>query len=36
MIENKPKVNKEYTVEELLILLEKAEMKIKQQMKIIE
>ena len=29
MIENKPKVNKEYTVEELLILLEKAEMKIK-------
>jgi hypothetical protein len=36
MIKNKPKVNKEYTVEELLILLEKAEMKIKQQMRIIE
>jgi hypothetical protein len=36
MIKNKPKVNKEYTVEELLILLEKAELKIKQQMKIIE
>ena len=36
MIKNKPKVNKDYTVEELLILLEKAEMKIKQQIKIIE
>lgn len=36
LIKNKPKVNKEYTVEELLILLEKAELKIKYQMKLIE
>jgi hypothetical protein len=35
LIQNQPKVNREYTVEELLGLLEKAEIKIKRQMKII-
>ena len=35
-IKNSPKINKEYTVEELLCLLEKAELKIKAQNKIIE
>jgi hypothetical protein len=29
MIRNRPKVNKDYTVEELMDLLEKAELKIK-------
>lgn len=35
-IKNSPKINKEYTVEQLLGLLEKAELKIKAQNKIID
>ena len=35
-VKNSPKINKEYTVEQLLGLLEKAELKIKAQSKMIE
>lgn len=35
-IKNSPKINREYTVEQLMVLLEKAEVKIKAQNKIIE
>lgn len=35
-VKNSPKINKEYTVEELLCLLEKAELKIKAQNKLID
>lgn len=35
LIKNRPRINKEYTVEELLVLLEKAELKIKQLTKFI-
>jgi kinesin family protein 5 len=34
-IKNSPKINREYTVEQLVALLEKAEMKIKTQNKVI-